>query len=242
MRLQQLQHEGIVDELLVVQLVQDGVVPERSPAFVHDLGLTLRIEVLRDLAHDAHDLSLPGLQLGRVLLDEVEKVFLRLRRKLRFRLGHIVCGGQRMRTVLGQCAPQVIDLRLQVFFAFVLARLLFGNRQLFGPAIAVHTVVLQCVAGIEQQFHFLLAIAAFAFGHIALGEQQVVDDGVCVGPGAEQVVALEEGVVAVAGMRDRQRLHGHRVLLHQVGDAGVGVDDDLVRQPHLATLVATLRS
>jgi hypothetical protein len=79
------------------------------------------------------------------------------------------------------------------------------------------------------------------FGHVVLGEQQVVDDGVGVGPGAEQVVALEERVVPIAGMRDRQRLHRQGVLLHQVGDAGVGVDDDLIGQPHVAALVAALR-
>jgi hypothetical protein len=65
-----------------------------------------------------------------------------------------------------------------------------------------------------------------------------MDDG--VGPHAEQVVALEEAVVAVGGVGDHQRLHGHGVLLHQVGDAGVGVDDDLVGQPHVAALVALL--
>jgi ABC-type uncharacterized transport system ATPase subunit len=54
----------------------------------------------------------------------------------------------------------------------------------------------------------------------------------------EQVVALEEGVVAVGGMGDDQRLHGQRVFLHQVGDARVGVDHDLVGQAHLAALVA----
>ena len=34
------------------------------------------------------------------------------------------------------------------------------------------------------------------------------------------------------GMRDDERLRRHRVLLHQVRDAGVGVDDDLVGQAH----------
>jgi hypothetical protein len=54
------------------------VVPEGGPALVHHLGLALRVEVLRHLAHDAHDLALPGLQQRRVLLDEVQQVLLRL--------------------------------------------------------------------------------------------------------------------------------------------------------------------
>ncbi|MNN13809.1 hypothetical protein D3C81_1268530 [compost metagenome] len=143
--------------------------------------------------------------------------------------------------MLGQGAPEVVHLHLEVALALGLACLLLGDRQLLGPLVAVHAVVLQGMAGIEQQLHFLLAVALLALGHVVLGKQQVVDDGVRVGPGAEQVVALEEGVVAVAGMRDRQRLHRHGVLLHQVGDAGIGIDDDLVGQAHVPALVAAFR-
>ncbi len=57
---------------------------------------------------------------------------------------------------------------------------------------------------------------------------------------SKQVVALEEAVVAVAGVGDHQRLHRQRVLLHQVGDAGIGVDHDLVGQAHLAAAVGLL--
>jgi hypothetical protein len=59
-------------------------VPEGGPAFVHHLGLALRVEVLADLAHDAHDLALPGFEQRRVLLDEVEQVFFRLGGKALF--------------------------------------------------------------------------------------------------------------------------------------------------------------
>ena len=66
---------------LLVQPVEDRVVPERRPALVHHLGLRLRIEILRELAHDAHELALPRLELRRVLLDEIEDVLLRLGRE-----------------------------------------------------------------------------------------------------------------------------------------------------------------
>ena len=46
--------------------------PERRPTLVHDLGLALRIEVLTDLAHNAHDLALPRLQQRGVLFDEMD--------------------------------------------------------------------------------------------------------------------------------------------------------------------------
>jgi hypothetical protein len=44
--------------------------------------------------------------------------------------------------------------------------------------------------------------------------------------------------VAIAGVRHHQRLHGDGVLLHQVGDAGIGVDDDIHRPALLALFVA----
>ncbi len=41
-------------------------------------------------------------------------------------------------------------------------------------------------------------------------------------------------------MGDDQRLHGHAVLLHEVGDARVRVDHDLVGEAHESPLVAAL--
>jgi len=46
--------------------------------------------------------------------------------------------------------------------------------------------------------------------------------------------------MAIGGVGDHQRLHGQAVFLHQVGDTRVRVDHDLVRQAHLAALVAFL--
>jgi hypothetical protein len=45
-RLQEFQHEAVGEQTLVVEVVEQGVVPEGGPAFVHDLGLALRVEVL----------------------------------------------------------------------------------------------------------------------------------------------------------------------------------------------------
>jgi hypothetical protein len=55
---------------------------ERRAAFVHDFSLALRIEVLREHTHDAQDLALPFVELGRVLLEEVEQVLLRQTERL----------------------------------------------------------------------------------------------------------------------------------------------------------------
>ncbi len=46
--------------------------------------------------------------------------------------------------------------------------------------------------------------------------------------------------MTIAGMRHHQRLHGHGVLFHQIGDAGVGVDNDFIGQTLLTMLIALL--
>jgi hypothetical protein len=85
MRLEPLDHQAVGEMAIVIQGVQQMMVPEGRPAFVHHLGLPLRVEVLRHLAHDANDFALPGFEQRRVLLDEVEQVFLRFGGKaLRF--------------------------------------------------------------------------------------------------------------------------------------------------------------
>ena len=211
------------------------VVPERGPALVHHLRLPLRIEVLRHLAHDAHHLALPGFEQRRVLLDEVEDVLLRLvGEALGFGRGAVLLDA------LGQRAPQVVDLLLRMVLAVLALGQLLRQRLAARAAVAVDAVVGQRVAGVEQGLDRVEAVPLLALGDVVLGIDQVVDDRRRIGPHAEQVVALEEAVVAVGGVGDHQRLHRHRVLLHQVADAGVAVDDDLVGQAHRAALVVLL--
>ena len=235
-RLQELHHEAVGHLAFVIQVVEQCVMPEGGPALVHHLGLALGVEVLGDLAHDAYYLPLPGLQQRGVLFDEVQQVLLGLGGIAGFLLPPFV-----VLVAHRYGAPQVVDLALQVFLAFLLTAtfLLGGDRR--RAFVAVHAVVHQRMAGVEQILHRIDAMALFALGDVLPGEYQIVDDGAGIGPAAEQVVALEEGVVAVAGVGDDQRLHAHGVLFHQIGDAGVGVDDDLVGQTHLPALVVLLR-
>ena len=213
----------------VVQPVQERVVPERRPAFVHHLRLALRIEVLRELAHDADELALPRLELRRVLLDEVEDVLLRLRRE--------ACRSialARRRRPSRQRAPQVVELPLRGSASRAASR-----------AVSALSVELLRAGGSDRRRAFISAwqasstsstacgaVALLALHHVVPREDEVVEDRLGVGPLPEQVVALEEGVVAVARVRDDERLHRHRVLFHQVGDARDRVDDDLVGEPH----------
>jgi hypothetical protein len=97
-----------------------------------------------DLAHDAHDLALPGLEQRGVLLDEVEQVLLGFG-------GKRALDGVGAAGLGGQGAPQVVDLALQVFGAFPLAGELFGEGQLGRALVAVDADVHQGVAGVEQR-------------------------------------------------------------------------------------------
>src|SRR6202008_489281 len=87
MDVQELQHESIVDDVLLVQAIDESVVPESRPPFIHHLSLGLRIEVLRQLADDADQLSLPRSKPWRGFLYKVEDVLFRLFGKDRGRCG-----------------------------------------------------------------------------------------------------------------------------------------------------------
>ena len=64
-----------------------------------------------------------------------------------------------------------------------------------------------------------------------LREGKIIEDAVRVGPLLEDVIVLEEVVMAEGGMRQHQRLHRRRVLFQQVDDARVGIDNDFVGEP-----------
>ena len=74
--MQELQHGAVGELAALVEPVHDLVVHEGGAALVHHLGLALRIEILRQQAHDAQQLALPVLELGRILLQEIEQVLL----------------------------------------------------------------------------------------------------------------------------------------------------------------------
>ena len=150
------------------------------------------------------------------------------------------CAASALSGLLRQRAPQVVDLLLRVRLAVLAVGQLLRQRLAARAAVAVDAVVGQRVARVEELLDLVEAVPLLAFGDVVLRVDEVVDDRRRVGPHAEQVVALEEAVVAVGRVRDDERLHRHRVLLHQVGDAGVAVDDDLVRQPHVAAAIVLL--
>ena len=95
----------------------------------------------------------------------------------------------------------------------------------------MHGVVHQRMRGIEQAFDLRLAVPLLALHDVVFGELQVVEDAVGVSPLLEQIIVLKEVVMAERRVRHHQGLHHGGILLHDVADAGVGVDDDFVCQP-----------
>ena len=59
-RLQEFQKIAVGNPALLVQPGHDAVMHVGRGAFVHDLGLTLGIKILRDVPHDPEQLALPG--------------------------------------------------------------------------------------------------------------------------------------------------------------------------------------
>src|SRR5262245_46758257 len=227
-RLQELEEIAVADAALLVQARHDAIVHVGRGALVHDLGLALRIEVLPDMAHDAQQLALPGLQARRGLLEKVQDVLLR-QSEQRAPALHAQLGGALARSGRDG-APQVVEHALLVAAALTLALLLLAQIELLLAGIAVDAVRHQRVRRIERALDGGLAVAFLALADVALGEIEVVENALGVGPQLEQVVVLEEVVVTEGGMGDHERLHRRRVLLHQVGDARRAVDHDLVGQ------------
>ena len=98
-------------------------------------------------------------------------------------------------------------------------------------------MALQRVRGVEHALDLFLAITLLVLGDEAARELEIIENAVGVGPLLEDVIVLEEVAVAVAGVREHKRLHRRGVFLHDVDDAGVGIDDDLVREALIALAI-----
>src|SRR5882762_1982381 len=75
-RLQEFEKVSVGNSALLVQAGHDTVVNERRGALVHDFDLSLRIKILRQVAHDSQQLSLPGQETRRGLFEKIKQVFL----------------------------------------------------------------------------------------------------------------------------------------------------------------------
>src|SRR6185437_16290222 len=145
-RVQRLEESAVIDQTLLMQPGHDLVMHEGGAALVHQAGLLLRVEVLRDVAHDAHQLALPRLQPRRALLQEIEDVLLRqaelaadLHALLRPRADILFLA------LLAdeRGAPDVVVVLLEMAAAVFLALPLLFQVELGWPRVAMDAVVHQ---------------------------------------------------------------------------------------------------
>src|SRR5260370_25992108 len=86
--------------------------------------------------------------------------------------------------------------------------------------------------GIQRLLDFQPTMTLLALRHIALGEIEIIENSISVRPLLEQIVVLEEMVVAERRVSNYQCLHGRGVFLHQIGNTRRTVDHDLICKPH----------
>src|SRR3989344_1410938 len=72
--MQDLEVRSVSEQSLFPEHLRDVVVRERRAPFIHHLRLPLRVEILSDDAHYPQDLTLPRLERGRILFEEVEQI------------------------------------------------------------------------------------------------------------------------------------------------------------------------
>ena len=96
------------------------------------------------------------------------------------------------------------------------------------------------MADIKQRLDLVNAVFFLTIGNVVAGKNQVIDDRAGISPGFKQIVIFKEGIMPIASVSHHQRLHRDAVFLHQIRDAGVGIDNNFVSQPHLSTFIVLL--
>ena len=124
MAVQELQHRAFGELAKLVHPVEDFVMHEGGAAFVHQLGLALGVEILRQHTDDAQEFALPVGELGGVLFEKIEQVFLgqAKRRALLRRAATAGLLGLGLRPrALGHRAPEIAERRFLILTALLQA-------------------------------------------------------------------------------------------------------------------------
>src|SRR5581483_9408468 len=146
--LQEFKEVAVGEPALLVQAGHDAIVHVSGGAFVHDLGLGLRIKILRDVAHDAQNLALPWMKPRRALFQEVENIFLRQPQELAPPLRVERFGALRKTGPNGP--PQIVGHALLVPPAFLGAVFLGAKIEILLSRIAVDAMGHQRMRGVER--------------------------------------------------------------------------------------------
>src|SRR5258705_13840782 len=129
-------------------------------ALVHDLGLALRVEILRDVPDDSEQLALPRLETRRGLFQEIQQVFLWQPQQLAAALNvQRLCALCRARR---DGAPQIVE-RARLVRAPLLGALLFCAKvELLLARISIDPMRRQGVSRVKRALDFLPAVTFLA--------------------------------------------------------------------------------
>ncbi len=204
--------------------------PERGPALVHDLGHALRQEVVGLLAHQAHDLALPALELAALEQEAQHVVGRRARARggaLARRRGALAVAHDRV-----ERAPRALDRAAALVLAAAVLHVLAQRQERVDQVVqrqrAVEEDLDRVLAQAVDRLAHARGMVGHAVEHLALG-------------GLEPDVVLEE-VGVPADVRDHELLLHVGVRAHQVGVGRIVVDHQLVdlREPVLLALLEAL--
>src|SRR5205823_8782246 len=139
---------SIRNSALFVQPGKDAIMNVGSGPLIHDLGLTLRIKILRNVTHDPEQLALPGLQARRRLFQEIQQIFLREPQQLAppFDVKRLWTFGRARRNG----TPEIIERLLLVQTALSGASFFSTQIQLLLAGITIDPMRHQSVSGVQR--------------------------------------------------------------------------------------------
>src|SRR5271167_3710531 len=206
-------------------------VGECRHSLIQHLVLSLWIKILLNLIDDTKNFFLPLWHIGCALVDEVKNIlFIIYLVKIFISLFFFLLYD-------GGCG----DNDVQIFLLFICLVCIFFHQIFFGlfmlTLLLIYGMSGQSVSGIDEQFDFIFTIFFLAALDVVFGEDHVIDDGTGSRPLLEHIIILEDEVVPNAGMGYNQSLSNSWIFFHQVRDAGIRIDYDLIGQTHLTLLI-----
>jgi len=163
-------------------------------ALVHHLGLALGVKILRDVAHDPEQFALPGLAGAAPPFSRKYRIFScgspsNLRRRSRLSHSALLTGpAGTVRHKSLNASPRAGGARRRAF--------LRREDRASSCRDSDRSMRHQGVRGVERLLDRQPAVPLLALRHVSLGKIQVIENSLGVRPLLEQIVVLEEMVVA----------------------------------------------
>ena len=152
---------------------------------------------MRDQADDADKLLLPVLKPRRAFLDKIKQVLFRQPElALDLEKTGLVAGIVLILVRTRHGAPQIVVRRLEMSPPLLRPAALLGEIWLGAVGVAIDTMILQRMRGVQHALHRFRPVPFLAFLHVVACEAQIIEDAVGVRPLPKQIIVLEEVIMA----------------------------------------------